>query len=122
MKLPSLKILILTLLIGACKNKTENKTVDAGNATVSNQSKDTKGVHKNIRIMAKPDSIPIDALSTAVIVVDMENDFGAKGGMFDRAGVNISMIRKVIDPTAKVLAAARQAGIKIIYLKMGYHS
>src|SRR2546423_1233477 len=122
MKLPSLKILILTLLIGACKNKTENKTVDAGNATVSNQSKDTKEVHKNIRIMAKPDSIPIDALSTAVIVVDMENDCGAKGGMFDRAGVNISMIRKVIDPTAKVLAAARQAGIKIIYLKMGYHS
>lgn len=76
--------------------------------------------HKNIHITAKPDSLSIDASSTAVIVVDMENDFGAKGGMFDRAGINISMIQKAIDPTAKVLAAARQAGIKIIYLKMAY--
>jgi ureidoacrylate peracid hydrolase len=50
----------------------------------------------------------------------MENDFGTKGGMFDRAGVDISMIQKVISPTAKVVTAARKAGIKIIYLKMGY--
>jgi len=50
----------------------------------------------------------------------MENDFAAKGGMFDRAGVDISGAQKAIPPTAKVLAAARQAGIKIVYLKMGY--
>lgn len=55
-----------------------------------------------------------------MIVVDMENDFGSKGGMFDRAGIDISMIQKAVAPTAKVLAAARRAGIKIIYLKMGY--
>lgn len=30
------------------------------------------------------------------------------------------MIQKAIDPSAKVLAAARQAGIKIIYLKMAF--
>ncbi|MDX2049365.1 MAG: cysteine hydrolase, partial [Chitinophagaceae bacterium] len=75
----------------------------------------------NIHIMAKPDSIAIDSARTAVIVVDMENDFGSKGGMFDRAGIDISMIQKVIHPTSKVLTAARKAGIKIIYLKMGYH-
>jgi ureidoacrylate peracid hydrolase len=40
--------------------------------------------------------------------------------MFDRAGIDISMIQKVIKPTAKVLVAARQAGIKIIYLKMAF--
>jgi ureidoacrylate peracid hydrolase len=55
-----------------------------------------------------------------VIVVDMQNDFGAKGGMFDRAGIDISGIQKAVGPTAKVLAAARKAGVKIIYLKMGY--
>lgn len=50
----------------------------------------------------------------------MENDFAAKGGMFDRAGADISGAQRAIAPTAKVLATARQAGLKIIYLKMGY--
>ena len=43
-----------------------------------------------------------------------------KGRMFDRAGIDISGIQKAVEPTAKVLAAARKAGVKIIYLKMGY--
>lgn len=30
------------------------------------------------------------------------------------------MVQKVIDPTRRVLLAARNAGIKIIYLKMGF--
>src|SRR5919204_1674290 len=73
-----------------------------------------------VTIDAKPEPIPINPTNTAVIVVDMENDFAAKGGMFDRAGIDISGAQKVIAPTAKALAAARQAGLKIIYLKMGY--
>jgi ureidoacrylate peracid hydrolase len=47
---------------------------------------------------------------TAVIVVDMQNDFGSKGGMFDRAGIDISGIQEAVGPTAKVLAAARSFG------------
>jgi ureidoacrylate peracid hydrolase len=50
----------------------------------------------------------------------MENDFAAKGGMFDRAGIDISGAQKVIAPTARVLAIARAAGMKVVYLKMGY--
>jgi len=73
-----------------------------------------------IRIDAKPEPIAIDTAKTAVIVVDMQNDFGSKGGMFDRAGIDISGIQKVVGPTAKVLASARRAGVKIIYLKMGF--
>jgi len=75
---------------------------------------------KNILIEAKPAPVTFDLANTALIVVDMENDFGSKGGMFDRAGVDISMIQKVVPTTARVIEAARQAGIKIIYLKMGY--
>jgi ureidoacrylate peracid hydrolase len=73
-----------------------------------------------VTLDAKPEPIAVDPARTAVIVVDMENDFAAKGGMFDRAGVDISGAQKAVAPTAKVLAAARQAGLKIIYLKMGY--
>src|SRR5437764_13903142 len=73
-----------------------------------------------VTLDAKPEPIAIDPAHTAVIVVDMENDFAAKGGMFDRAGVDVSGAQKAIGPTARVLAAARQAGLKIVYLKMGY--
>ena len=73
-----------------------------------------------VTLNAKPEPIAINPARTVVIVVDMENDFVAKGGMFDRAGADISGAQKAIAPTAKVLAAARQAGLKIIYLKMGY--
>ena len=76
----------------------------------------------SVTLDAKPEPIAIDPARTAVIVVDMENDFAAKGGMFDRAGADISGAQKVIAPTAKVLAASRQAGLKIIYLKMGYRA
>jgi ureidoacrylate peracid hydrolase len=77
-------------------------------------------INRSITLEAKPAPLTLDTATTAVLVVDMQNDFGAKGGMFERAGIDISVIRSAIRPTAKVLTAARQAGIKVIYLKMGY--
>lgn len=73
-----------------------------------------------VTIEAKPEPITIDTARTAVIVVDMENDFGAEGGMFHRAGIDISMIRDAVGPTARVLTSARAVGIRIIYLKMAF--
>jgi ureidoacrylate peracid hydrolase len=64
--------------------------------------------------------ISIDAAKTVIIVCDMQNDFGARGGMFDRARIDITMIQRAVGPTAKVLASARRAGVKIVYLKMGF--
>jgi ureidoacrylate peracid hydrolase len=62
----------------------------------------------------------IDTARTAVLVIDMQNDFGAKGGMFDRAGIDLSMIQRAVAPTTRVLTAARQAGIPVVYLKMAF--
>jgi ureidoacrylate peracid hydrolase len=73
-----------------------------------------------VTVEARPEAISMDTAKTAVIVVDMQNDFGSKGGMFDRSGLDISVIQNVVGQTAKVLAAARRAGVKIIYLKMGF--
>src|SRR3954454_1888852 len=70
-----------------------------------------------IALDAKPGSLEVDLSATAVLVVDMQNDFGAAGGMFDRAGIDISVIRRAIAPTAKVISAARAAGLPIIYVK-----
>ncbi len=117
-----LKFVIPILLLAGCKEKNSNKNIDSTSSVDNIKSeKEVSEIHKNINVNAEPDSIAMDASSMAVIVVDMENGFGAKGGMFDRAGIDISMIQKVVAPTAKVLAAARQADVKIIYLKMAYH-
>lgn len=79
--------------------------------------------------MAASDSITIDArhepvtavpTRTAVIVVDMQNDFSTAGGMFERAGIDISGIRAAIEPTGRLIDAARSAGMRIVYLKMGF--
>jgi ureidoacrylate peracid hydrolase len=73
-------------------------------------------------IEAQPEPLTVNCAETAVMVVDMQNDFCSKGGMFDRAGINISAVQKAVEPTLLVLSAARTAGIKIVYLKMGFRS
>jgi ureidoacrylate peracid hydrolase len=121
MKYYLLNLILPLFLLAGCKEKTENKNNKPNSSAVSiNTSNDKNQITNNIHITAKPETIAIDTARTAVIVVDMENDFGSKGGMFDRAGINISMIQNVIKPTSNVLAAARKAGIRIIYLKMAY--
>jgi ureidoacrylate peracid hydrolase len=75
-----------------------------------------------ITVAAKPEPLTIVPAQSAVIVVDMQNDFGSEGGMFALAGIDISSIRAAIAPTARALAAARQAGIAVVYLKMGFRS
>jgi ureidoacrylate peracid hydrolase len=73
-----------------------------------------------MRVDAQPEAITIDPATTAVIVVDMQNDFGAEGGMFARAGLDVAPIQAVVEPTRRVLSAARRAGITVVYLKMGF--
>jgi ureidoacrylate peracid hydrolase len=74
----------------------------------------------DVRVDAQPHPLTINPRQTAVIVVDMQNDFGAEGGMFARAGIDMSGIRAAVAPTARVLAAARLAGMPVVYLKMGF--
>ena len=69
---------------------------------------------------AKPEPVSFDPAKTAIVVVDMKNDFGARGGMMERAGIDISMVQRAVAPTARALAAGRAAGIKVVYLKMAY--
>ena len=73
-----------------------------------------------ITLEARPHSLELDTRTTALVVVDMQNDFGARGGLFDHSGVDITPIQQVVPATARVIAAARLAGMKVIYLKMGF--
>jgi ureidoacrylate peracid hydrolase len=83
-------------------------------------AKGSSRLGRSLTLDAKPAPITFDTAKTAIIVVDMQNDFGTKGGMFDRAGIDISKIQGAVAPTAHVLAAGRKANIKIVYLKMAF--
>ena len=73
-----------------------------------------------ITITAKPQAIKVDLAKTAVLVIDMQNDFGARGGILERAGVDIGPIQRVVAPIRNVLEAGREAGLSIVFLKMGF--
>ncbi len=73
-----------------------------------------------IILKAKPNSISIDLRRTALIVVDMQNAFASKGGMFDLAGFDISGAARVIEVNQALLDATRRACIKVIYLQMTF--
>lgn len=69
----------------------------------------------------KPDPLKMDLKRAAVVVVDMQNAFCTKGGMFDLLGIlNEAGVKRVIEVNKKLLVGARASGMKIIYLRMGW--
>lgn len=73
-----------------------------------------------ITFPTRPNPIDVDPERSAVIVVDMQNAFATKGGMFDLSGLDISGAARVIEVVKQVLERARAAGMRIVYLQMGY--
>jgi len=73
-----------------------------------------------VKIEAEPGSIEIALSKTAILVVDMQNAFVRKGGYFDAVGADLSGVEKIIGTCLKIINAAREGGVKIIYLQMGY--
>jgi len=73
-----------------------------------------------VSVNARPEPVTIDTARAVALVVDMQNDFCSKGGMFDRAGIDISPTRRAVEPTAAALRALRTAGVAVVYLKHGH--
>jgi ureidoacrylate peracid hydrolase len=75
---------------------------------------------KAVTIEARPGDFELDPSRATVIVVDMQNDFSSEQGLFGLGGVPLAPIHAVVEPTARVLAAGRRAGIPIVYIKTGF--
>ena len=74
-----------------------------------------------LTVPAIPEPVKLDIERTAVIVVDMQNGFCKRAGMFDFLGIlDEAKMKCIIEIDNKVIAAARRKGIKIIYLRMAY--
>ena len=75
---------------------------------------------QTLSVDAKPEPFGLDPQRTAVIVVDIQNDFASEGGLMARMGTDISQIQAAVAPIGRVLKAARNAGSKVVYLKMEF--
>lgn len=57
---------------------------------------------------------------TVLLVIDMQRDFLELSGYAAMAGVDVSRLRQTIAPVQALLAAARGAGIRVIYTREGH--
>ncbi|GAA1705523.1 pyrimidine utilization protein B [Microbacterium sediminicola] len=72
-----------------------------------------------VPLEAHPQSLTLDASRTAIIVVDMQNDFCARGGWLDGIGVDVTAAAAAVPHLQRILPAARQAGLPVIWLNWG---
>jgi ureidoacrylate peracid hydrolase len=75
---------------------------------------------RTVSLQTRPETIDVDLERTALIVVDMQNAFASKGGMFDLAGFDISGAGPVIEANRRLLDASRKAGITVVFLQMTF--
>jgi nicotinamidase-related amidase len=62
----------------------------------------------------------IDPRRTALVCIDWQGDFCAPGGYVDAMGYDLNLTRAGLEPTAKVLAAARAAGMHVVHTREGH--
>jgi len=56
----------------------------------------------------------------ALLVIDVQNDFVANGGFFDRIGADVKAIQMVIAPLAQFVERAREAGVLVVFIQAIY--
>ena len=70
-------------------------------------------------ISAQPQNIIVDLNRTAVIIIDMQNDFCAAGGWFDAKGANIEPMRRPVPVLNALLPTLRDAGVTVLWVNWG---
>jgi biuret amidohydrolase len=74
----------------------------------------------SLRVSADPYDYTFDIATTALMIIDMQADFCAKGGYVDAMGYDISLTACAIEPIQRVLAAARSVGLTVIHTREGH--
>ncbi len=72
-----------------------------------------------VTVTAEPQSVEVDLARTALLIVDMQNDFLHPDGWFGLSGIDPGPARTAIAPVAVLAAAARHASVQVVWLNWG---
>ena len=73
-----------------------------------------------VTLPARPEALPLNPKESALIVVDMQNAYASPGGYLDIAGFDISGAGAAIEKIKLAIAAARAAGVTVIFFRNGW--
>ena len=71
-------------------------------------------------VKAEPYEFEFDARVCALVVIDMQRDFVDPGGFGEALGNDVSLLRKAIAPTKRVLDAVRGRGMLVVHTREGH--
>ena len=77
---------------------------------------------RGVAFEALPQNIRLDLNQTALIIVDMQNDFCTPGGWLDHVGVDYAAARTPIEPLNRLLPQLREAQVPILWVNWGNRS
>jgi len=72
-----------------------------------------------VELDALPQSLIVDLSRTALIIIDMQNDFCGEGGWISSMGIDFAAARALVDPINRVAAALRAANVPILWVNWG---
>ena len=73
----------------------------------------------SVTIAAEPQIVTFDLQKTAIIVIDMQNDFCTAKGWLHHIGVDVSVLHPIVDRLNSALPILRQAGVPVIWVNWG---
>jgi nicotinamidase-related amidase len=71
-------------------------------------------------IAAEPYPFDLVASHAGLVIIDMQRDFLEPGGFGAALGNDVSLLRQTIEPTRRLLEAARTAGLTVIHTREGH--
>src|SRR5579864_4059057 len=71
-------------------------------------------------VRADPYEFEFQPSTVALLIIDMQRDFVDPGGFGEALGNDVSLLRKAIPPTIRVLNAARKAHVLVIHTREGH--
>jgi len=74
---------------------------------------------RTIELSAQPQNLLIDLARTALIIVDMQNDFCGEDGWVASMGIEFPAARAMVEPINQVAAALRNANVPVLWVNWG---
>lgn len=72
-----------------------------------------------VRVDAAPQAVAFDLARSALVVIDMQNDFCHPNGWLGHIGVDVTPLRRPIEPLRRLIPVLRAAGVPVVWVNWG---